>query len=207
MSLVVVVVLTVTLTTMSLAIPTQKMHLIMGPCPCGHDPLGPAPVCRAPKTSPQLSRRHHPASCKLHSCTVHTCLCCQRETARPDRRNATAGLHSFLHVDTGNLSSTTTGVSTSLSKQRHGMLCRCRQKPARRRDVHRHQQNQPCTATVVDDESRQSEEHNGVCNLTSKPSLHMPLPNKTTSDVLSFWSIPTKMPSILSMSTTEGNTA
>ena len=35
----------------------QQVHLIReGSCPCGHDPLGPAPVCRAPKTTPQLSR-------------------------------------------------------------------------------------------------------------------------------------------------------
>ena len=63
-----------------------------------------------------------PISCpgdtsRLHSCTVRTCLCCQTETTRPDRRTATAGLHCFLHVHTGHLSSTTTGKSTSLSKQ------------------------------------------------------------------------------------------
>ena len=29
---------------------------LLGPCPCGHVLLGPAPVCRAPKTTPQLSR-------------------------------------------------------------------------------------------------------------------------------------------------------
>ena len=75
---------------------------------------------------------------------MRTCLCCQTETSRPDQRTATAGLHSLMHVDTGHLSSTTTGMSTSLSKQGHGMLCHCQQpKLARRRDVHRHLQNQP----------------------------------------------------------------
>ena len=74
-----------------------------------------------------------------------------------------------------------------------GCFATADKKPARRRDVHRHQQNQPCTATTVDDEGRQSREHNAGCNITSKPALHMPLPNKTTS--------------IMGMSTTEGNTA
>ena len=126
---VVVVVLTVTLTTMSLAIPTQKMHLIMG----SHVPvdmtLGPTPVCR-----PQKLRLSCPedttlptADCRVAQC-VHVSVARQRRP-RPDRRTAaTAGLHRFLHVDTGHLSSTTTGVSTSLSKQRHGMMCHCRQK-------------------------------------------------------------------------------
>ena len=58
----------------------------------------------------------------MHSSTVRTCLCCPTETSRPDRRTATAGLRSFLHVDTGHLSSTTTGMSTSLTPERkkHG---------------------------------------------------------------------------------------
>ena len=45
---------------MSLAIRHHSMHLIMGAVSLWTRPLGPAPVCRASKTTPQLSRRHHP---------------------------------------------------------------------------------------------------------------------------------------------------
>ena len=39
-----------------LSMTTHEMHLIMGPCPCGHDP-GPAPECRARKTHPIAHQR------------------------------------------------------------------------------------------------------------------------------------------------------
>ena len=50
--LVVVVVLMRCCRDVSVHIPAQ-LHRIMGAC--GHDPLGPAPVCRAPQTPPPLS--------------------------------------------------------------------------------------------------------------------------------------------------------
>ena len=55
----------------------------------------------------------------MHSSTVRTCLCCPTETSRPDQRTATLGLRSFLHVDTGTLSRTTTGMSTPLTHERN----------------------------------------------------------------------------------------
>ena len=50
-------------------------------------------------------------------------------------------------------------------------------------------------------------ERDARCIITSKTTLHMPLPWLTTSVVLSFWFMTAMIPGILGMSTTEGNTA
>ena len=41
----------------------------------------------------------------------------------------------------------------------------------------------------------------------AKPTLHMSLPESTKSAELSFWYVPTMMPSISGLPTTKGNTA
>ena len=61
-ALVVVVVRTVCMTNKAL-LASQPMHLIMEPCPCGHDPLGPAPVRRSVRRDVDhlvigIARRH-----------------------------------------------------------------------------------------------------------------------------------------------------
>ena len=89
---------------MSLAIRHHSLHLIMGavslwtrlprPCTCVQ---GPKNFTSAVQETPSMQLTN-----------AQSLL--QTETSRPDRRTATAGLHSFLHVDTGHLSSATTGM-------------------------------------------------------------------------------------------------
>ena len=162
----------------------------------------PPVLCRC--TGPQKDY----SACQLSVPTAgRTCLCCLTETARPDRRTATAAVPQFSarrypatvehnngHVNILVRERTQGTVPLPTTSQHADVMCIVTSK------------TQPCTATVVDDEAYSQGTKHG-CNVTSKPALHMSLPNKTTSDVLSFGSIPTKMPSILSMSTTEGNTA
>ena len=99
----------------TLSITHHGMHRIMGSRLCGQTFTSPVPVHRAPK-------RLHRIQAVSTDNWAYMSLVLDR-----DGCTATAALHSFLHVDTGQLSSTTTGMTTFLSEKGHGVLCHCRQ--------------------------------------------------------------------------------
>ena len=105
------------------------MQLITG----GHVPLdmtSPAlHLCAGPKNYASTDPKIPPMAadeCTVALC-VHVFVAKQRRVDLIDELQL-RGSTVFLHVDTGHLSSTTTGISTSLSKQGHKVLCHGRQK-------------------------------------------------------------------------------
>ena len=115
-------------------------------------------------------------------CTVALCVPVsvvkQRRLDLIDK-NCNCEHRSFPHVDTGHLSSTTTGMSTSLSETTRDavplptkglqaiVMCIVKSKTSRVQP--------PLLTTKADNQG----EHNAECDVISKPALHMPLPMST----------------------------